>query len=155
MAVSTARRLRQSALDRLDGEEEVLARVRVLTSGGRLTLAERDQLLFELVALYRRGPRAQWAPVLLDVMAPPLMQRLKRFKPQPPAIDDEDVAQHFLAEVLEAALKLPLDTGPRCLERRLILRAATPVSRWLQREVRSRSWVTSLEALIKQEESEL
>ena len=137
---STASRIRRGAElalaegSCLDGEEEaILARVRALGRGKRARLPERDQLLYRIVLLYRAGPASRWAPVLLEAIAPQLMLRLTRFSPVGPVIGDEDIAQQFLMELLKAALVMPLE-GPECLERRLILRAADSVTRWLERE---------------------
>jgi hypothetical protein len=146
MALNTADRLRPVA-EALHGGGSLLARVRALNSGGRLPLGERDRLILELVELYRERLDQRYATLLLSVMAPPLLERLKRFRPQPPAIDEEDVAQQLLAEVLATALVLPLDAGALYLERRLILRSAAAVSRWLRREARGYGWLASLDAL--------
>lgn len=153
MTAALVQRLRETAPDHLRGEEEVLARVRVLSSGGRLTLPERDRLVYELVLLYREGPRERWAPVLLEVMAPPIFQRFARFRPQEPAIDSDDVLHQFLLEVLEAALRLPVKDGPAWLERRLVLGAAGRVSRWLRREARYRELLEPLAEPADEEDS--
>ena len=149
MAQSTAERLRSTgpALEGDAADADLLARVRVLTGGGRLPLRARDEILFEVVQRYRVGPSQRWAAVLLDVMAPPLMKRLQHFSPRPPAIDVEDVAQQFLLHLLEAAHGVPLELGAVYLERRLLLRAITSMSRWLKKEARRQSWVAPLEAL--------
>lgn len=144
MRTSTATRISEGARDRLVGgtssrvgsdEGAILARVAALARGERLRLSERDQLLYLVVQRYREDARSRWAPVLLEVLAPPLLVRLTRFRTSFPAIDEDDVAQQFLMELLAAAATIPLE-NERYLERRLLMRASDRVSRWLQREAR-------------------
>ena len=94
---------------------------------------ERDRLLWELIQLYR-SDKQTWAPALLDAVAPALITRLRRFRSPSPIADGEDLAQQMVLEVLRAAASMPLPEGARFVEQRLILHAAKPLSRWLQRE---------------------
>lgn len=121
--------------------------------GGRLRLYERDQLVFDLVLLYRRGPRQHWAPVLLEVMAPPIFERLARYRPEEPVIDQDDLYQQLLLEVLEAALTIPLHGGPAWLERRLLMRAGGNLSRRLRKEARLRHLLVPLSEWLADEEA--
>ena len=151
MRTSTSERIRRGAgerlaaagtkrVDRDDGA--ILARVAALSRGARLRLAERDQLLYLVVRRYRDGSRDFWGPVVLEVLAAPLMARLTRFSSSFPAIDEEDISQQFLMEALACAATIPL-SDHRYLERRLLLRASDRVSRYLQREARLAALVTT------------
>jgi hypothetical protein len=100
---------------------------------GDLTTRQRDDLLLQLVLAYRSGERDTWAPLILKFLETPLRIRVARYRPVDPAISLEDVYQELASQVLQDALAIPLD-GPAFLERRLLLRSADRVSRWLQRE---------------------
>jgi hypothetical protein len=112
---------------------------------GDLTTRHRDELLLQLVLAYRSGERATWAPLILKFLETPLRIRVARYRPVDPAISLEDVYQELASQVLQDALAIPLD-GPAFLERRLMLRSADRVSRWLQREHLKSQQTESLEA---------
>lgn len=150
MSRSTAHRIRESARPHLLTDIVVHSsaghRLASLARGQRLRLAERDQLLLELVTKYRAGDRQRWGAVLLEVMAPTITERLQRFSPAGPALDTDDIAQELLLAVLEVALRLPLKDG-RYLERRLLLRAAERVSYRLEREADRQAQLDPLSVL--------
>jgi len=106
---------------------------------------ERDSALYELVVGYRQR-RAGAGEAILELVLPALLARLAGFRPQLPAIDDEDLTQQLVLEILAAAMSIPLQ-GPAFLERRLVLRAGQYISRWLAREARHRSFATDLTEL--------
>ncbi len=122
----------------VDLESALLARARLLQSlpQARRTRCRRDALLLELIAHYRRGQRQLWAPVLLEVMAPALCQRLQGYLPLRPAMDLDDIAQQLVVELLNAALAIPLPADGQWTERRLLNRATKRIGRWLAREAR-------------------
>jgi hypothetical protein len=111
---------------------------------GDLTTRQRDDLLLQLVLAYRSGVRDTWAPLILKFLETPLRIRVARYRPLDPAISLEDVYQELASQVLRDALTIPLD-GPAFLERRLLLRSADRVSRWLQREHLKSQQTQSLE----------
>ena len=94
---------------------------------------DRGRSLMAIVLAYREGPREVWGPILLDLLAPALLARLKRLRPEPPVMDDEDVRQQLITEVLLAAARMPLPDEPAYLRSRLMARANQGVRRWLQR----------------------
>ena len=106
--------------------------------------AERDQTLAAIVISYRAGPRHLWAPVLLDLLTPALLDCLQRLGHEPPVFDPEDIRQQLLVELLHLAATLPLGDG-RYLKRRLIRRANQAVRRRLAREALRRSRQVSLQ----------
>jgi hypothetical protein len=108
----------------------------------RLDPPARDQLLYELLIAYRMARhRSQIAPLILEVVRPQLEVRRLRLRSQEPYLGAEDIAQQLALEVLELALRLPLQDGA-FLERRLLLRAIERVTRRLKREVRYRNLVS-------------
>lgn len=153
MKTSTAERIRQGARDQTrlepqDTEErEILRRVAALARGEQLRLRERDQLLYLVIQRYREAADQSWAAVLLEVVAPPFMVRLGRFVCAIPGLESEDLAQQFLLEILDAAWTMPLPNH-RYLERRLLLRAADSVTRWLEREVNYQGRLALLEHVL-------
>jgi hypothetical protein len=106
-----------------------------------------DQRLALVVAAYRHGPRALWAPILLDLLAPALISRLKRLRAEPPAVDEEDLRQQLVVEVLRAAASIPLPANPTWQKKQILSRANQAVRRWLQQEHRQQLHQRSFEAM--------
>jgi hypothetical protein len=107
--------------------------------------ADRGRALMAIVLAYREGPRDLWGPILLDLVAPALLARLRRLRTEPPVMDNEDVRQQLVMELLSAAAGMPLPTEPCYLQSRLIARANQAVRRGLQRERRRQSHQHSFE----------
>lgn len=108
--------------------------------------AERSLCLVGVVHAYRCGQRQLWGPVLLDLMAPAIVERLQRLHAQPPAIDEEEVRQQFLVEVLHAAAYIPIPLHPSWVRGQILSRANQAVRRWLARERRRQGRQESFEA---------
>ena len=121
---------------------ELLARARDNLCVGR---ANRDQLLAELLAAYRAGPRQLWSPVILDLLAPALVQELTGLRVVPPLLDEDEIRQQLVLEVLEAAASMPI-RGGLDMKFRLLGRARKYVVRWLAREGRRQHEQCSYEA---------
>ena len=85
---------------------------------------ERDRALHELVVGYRQR-RGGAGEAILELVLPALLARLAGFRPQLPAIDDDDLTQQPVLEILAAALSMPLQ-GPAFLERRLVPMSCRP-----------------------------
>jgi hypothetical protein len=130
------------------GEEVWLALTpaRVLTNGGG---PRRAQELRGLVLAYRAGPKRLWGPVLLDRLAPAILERLQRLKARAPVIDPEDIRQQLIVEVLQAAATMPLPENPAYLRRALIARANQGVRRKLARERAHQLAQRSLDSLME------
>jgi hypothetical protein len=109
--------------------------------------ADPDHRLARVIAAYRYGPRAVWAPVLLDLLAPAMISRLKRLRAEPPAVDEEDLRQQLVVEVLLAAATIPLPANPAWQKKQILSRANQAVRRWLQQEHRQQLRQRSLEAI--------
>lgn len=129
-------------------EVDLVARARASTNEAS---GERDRLLESIVVAYRLDNRQVWAAVLLDLLTPALLERLRHFRPEPPAVDLEDVRDEFVIQLLEAAATMPLPPELRFVERRLMLRAGQGVRRWLRKERRWRATCQPLEALAEEE----
>jgi len=119
------------ALEELPPEAHALIS-RARAARGR-SPAERDQALVAVVLSYRKGPRQLWAPVLLGLLGPALLERLQRLGEQPPVLNKEDIRQQLVVELLQLAETLPLRDG-RYLRRRLLLRTNQAIRRWLENE---------------------
>lgn len=125
-------------------ELELLARARDSTSR---TPAERNRLLAKIVAAYQKGPRQLWAPVILDLLAPALIDNLQWLRAEPPVLDDEEVRQQLVMEVLRAAATIPIQEGGRQMKVRLLSQANRAVVRWLEQEGSRQGCQTSLQAI--------
>ena len=118
-----------------DDELELVSRARdpINTSP-----VERNRLLAQIVCAYRIGSKPHWGPVILDLLAPTLILILQGLRPEPPAIDEEEIHQQLVAETLRAAATVPLLDGGLQTRFRLTSRAYTRMLRWLAREGRRR-----------------
>jgi hypothetical protein len=125
-----------AAVPAVAGPEECAAAREILGQAAATDLdyAGRDQLIAQAIAGYRAGSKELWGAVLLELMASALMTRLIRYATVRPTINSDDIAQQLVLEVLRAAAVMPVPADGRYLGRRLLLRAATAVTRWLRRE---------------------
>ena len=98
----------------------------------------RDRILLAVLHRYRSGSREKWAPIVLEILAPQMLDLLVTFEPSD-LISGEDVAQQLVMATLGAALTVPLGRNARWVEQRVLLRAGQGVARWLGRESRRRS----------------
>jgi hypothetical protein len=103
-------------------------------------VAERNRALADIVAAYRAGPRQLWAPVILDLVAPALLDRLQHFIARPPFLEQEDLSQQLVLQLLHAAATMRVAGDGRNLKSALVARAAKAVSRHLAREHRHLGW---------------
>ena len=94
-------------------------------------LPEQDELLAAVMRCYRRYPHSGWSAVLLEMLAPALVQICSRFMSLPPLVDSEDLQQQVIAEVLAVASKMPLREHIRRVQTRVELRVRTAITRWL------------------------
>ena len=122
-------------------------------SAGSLDLRQRDELLYELVLAYRSGERSVYAQLILELLRTFLRIRVSRYRPVEPATSIQDVYQQLVLAVLQDSRTIPLQS-PERLERRLALRAADRVSRWLQQEARRQVMFESLEAWAEEHEGD-
>jgi len=112
---------------------------------------ERNRLLAEIVAAYRIGPRELWGPVILDLLAPGLVEVVQLCRAEPPAMDEQEIRQQLVVEILLAASTIPIHDGGRNTKARLLARAYKYVVRWLEREGRRQSRQCSYEDLCELE----
>jgi hypothetical protein len=125
-----------------DALREVLStREALRVPGPRIQRARR---LTALVLAYRAGPKDLWAPVLLDVLAPAILERLRRLRAQPPYLDDQDLRHELVVEVLQVAATMRLPTNPVFVRGALLARANDGVARRLAREARRQRWQLAL-----------
>ena len=126
-----------------DEERRLVWRARdpINTSG-----VERNRLLAQIVCSYRTRSKGRWGPVILDLLAPTLILMLHGLRPEPPAIDEEEIRQQLVAETLRAAATVPLLDSGLQTRFRLTSRTYTRMLRWLAREGRRRRSQLSLES---------
>lgn len=144
--------------------EEALVLVAHARDTATTGVAERDRLLAEIVAAYRRGPRELWAAVILDLLAPGMIEILQAIDrktgeiadmwhhDEPLVIDEEELRAQLVMEVLAAAATIPIHPGGRAMKVRLLKRAYKYVVRWLIRDFRHQVWHCSMEAILELEE---
>jgi hypothetical protein len=147
MATSLTADLREAyrrAACALSAEQlELVARARDTLN---VPLAERNQLLVQIVAAYRAGPRQLWGAVLLDLAAPALLEVIQRFEAPRPVVDEQDLSQQLVLQFLHAAATMQVRRDGRGLKRKLVSRAAKALARHLFRESHHQSWHCSFEA---------
>ena len=106
MASTFSRQLREGYLQLL---RSLQPGQRALVTGLRASLStqspgeERGAKLEALVKAYRSGPRALWAPVLLDSLAWGLVASKRRLRRETPFMSEEDIGQHLVMALLSAA----------------------------------------------------
>jgi len=148
LAVETREAFGRAKASLAQFEIDLVARARASTNEAS---GERDRLLESVVMAYRFGDRQVWAAVLLDLLTPAALERLRHFRSEPPAIDSEDVRGEFVVQLLEAAATMPFPADLHFVERRLILRAGQGVRRWLRKERRWRGACRPFESLAGEE----
>ena len=115
----------------LPGIEKLPERLRDYLAAG----SELDMLWAELLQHFQEGPRQPWATVLLEAMRPDLAAAVAVVPAFPPVLTQEDFAQQLMANLLTAALDLPVEPA-RWTPHRLISHASRDTQRWLAREIR-------------------
>jgi hypothetical protein len=149
MATSFATELREGYLS-VEGSlsPQELALVKRARDLINVSAPGRNRLLAQIVCAYRIGPRHVWGPVILDLLAPALIEMLQDFRLEPPAIDDEEeIRQQLVYEVLRAAARIRLLENGHLTRFRIKSRALTGMLRWLAREGRRQRRQVSYEAL--------
>jgi len=112
-----------------------LPELRRLVRDSELAFQDQDRIWAAILRSYRRGPRAAWAPVVLELLAPALVEITSGLEPNPPAVDADDLQQQVALEALRAAGSIPLQGG-RFIKLWLVGERRRRVSRWLAREAR-------------------
>ena len=100
----------------------------------------RDKLWIAALVRYRTRSKSFWGPVILEMLAPALIQELAQLRALRPYLEEEDLTQQLLLAALEAAACIPLRGRRRFIEQRLARRAATSIKRALEYEARRRRW---------------
>jgi hypothetical protein len=95
-----------------------------------------DGLWLAVIDSYRFGPRNFWGAVVLKMVAPTLLHKVRTLRYERDL--SEDVDQHLLSGVLHAAATAKLPDPARWTPHRLATRAVTQTRRWLAAEARSR-----------------
>ncbi|TMC25314.1 MAG: hypothetical protein E6J32_13670 [Chloroflexi bacterium] len=121
-------------------QSEVRSRARDL----RHRLDQRRLAFRDLVEIYRRGPKEVWGPVLLEVLAPAIMDIVTRYRSVAPVISEEDLRNQLLAEVLHVAARTRLPVEGRYVKQLLLLRVVQRLEFWIFLEASRRGDLVSL-----------
>lgn len=114
----------------LPGVKDLPERLRDFAAPG----PELDKLWTDLLRHFQDGPRQHWATVLLEAMRVDLAAAVAVVPAFPPVVTHEDFAQQLMANLLAAALDVPVEPA-RWTPNRLISRAGLKTQRWLAREI--------------------
>jgi DNA-directed RNA polymerase specialized sigma24 family protein len=130
------------------GEWEAVSRLEPALAGLRLddllnparkwTQRELDPILYGIVRCFRQREKRLWAPVLLRVLAPALINRAFGFVLKSPERDPVEILEQMVLEVLVAADRIPLSPSNRWVQARIVKRAGNDVRRWLEAGVQQR-----------------
>jgi hypothetical protein len=94
---------------------------------------ELDAVYAAVVRSYQRGQRSLWAPLLLEMLAPAILQKLDTLFSDVPEADAEDIEQQLVLEVLRWASRLRTPDDLRFVDGTILLRATERTARWLRR----------------------
>jgi hypothetical protein len=94
---------------------------------------ELDAVYASVVRSYQKGPRAVWAPLLLEMLAPALSERAGSLFSSVPDVSANDIEQQLVLEVLRWAGTLTAAADLRFVDGRIVRVASRRVSRWLKR----------------------
>ncbi len=111
-------------------------------------LAEQDAVWFAVIRCYRRRSARLWAPVLLEMLAPAIINEAYRFVLRVPEVDPAEIQQQLLMSALAAAQSVPLRDASGFVKLALVRETRRRVRRWLRRTVRPQE--PSLDALAAQ-----
>ena len=111
-------------------------------------LAEQDAVWLAVLRCYRRRSGRLWAPVLLEMLAPAIINEAYRFVLRVPEVDPAEIQQQLLMSALVAALSLPLNETSGFVKLALVREMRRRVRRWLRTTVRHQE--PSLDALAAQ-----
>jgi hypothetical protein len=95
--------------------------------------ADQDAVWLAIVRCCRHRGARIWTPVLLQMLAPAIINEAYRLALAVLRIDPVEVQQQLLAEVLAAAASLPLDERSRGIQTQLVKTAARRVEDWIRR----------------------
>ena len=111
-------------------------------------LAEQDAVWFAVIRCYRRRSARLWAPVLLEMLAPAIINEAYRFVLRVPEVDPAEIQQQLLMSALAAAQSVPLRNASGFVKLALVRETRRRVRRWLRSTVRHQE--PSLDALSAQ-----
>lgn len=112
-----------------------------------LDLSEQDAIWRSVVRCYQTRDSRLWAPVLLELLAPAIINEAYRLVRQLPAAEADEVRQELLAAVLTVAGTMALRPGRRFIKLGLMREARRRARRALMREIDRPD--VSLEALVE------
>ncbi|MHB8507397.1 MAG: SigE family RNA polymerase sigma factor [Candidatus Dormibacteria bacterium] len=98
---------------------------------------ELDAVYAAVVRSYQRGPRSVWGPVLLELLAPAMLEKVQGLYAAAPALSEDDIEQQLVIEVLRWAEKPETGTDQQYMDGRMMNRTHERVLRWLRRALAS------------------
>jgi hypothetical protein len=100
-----------------------------------LPLGQQDEIWGAVIRCHRRGPACLWGVIVLEMLAPALVELATNLDRILAPSLKEDFNQQLITEALAAAGAVPLGESVRFLKRRLVLRTTTGITRWLSSQV--------------------
>ena len=94
---------------------------------------ELDAVYAAVVRSYQHGDRSSWAPLLLEMLAPAILQKLDALFSDTAEADADDIEQQLVLEVLRWASRLRTPDDLRFVDGTILQRATERTSRWLRR----------------------
>jgi hypothetical protein len=101
---------------------------------GELESTEANEMLAAVVRCYQRGPREVWGFVVLEMLAPAIMDVAAKLYLGPASMTEEDLYQQLATEVLSVAARVRTHR-PRWLKIRIVKHVKKRMSRRLTAEV--------------------
>ena len=102
---------------------------------GQLASVDANDLLAAVVRSYQRGPREVWAAVLLEMLAPTVVELATRLYAPHGSMSDDDLDQQVVAEFLSVAAAIRADDS-RWLKLRIVRHASKRLVRRLVAEAK-------------------
>lgn len=96
---------------------------------------DQDELWAAILRAYRRNGSAAWGSLLLELLAPALIEIAVGLESHSPRVDADDLQQQLALEALAAGRSIPLDRA-RFVKPWLMLEIRRRIVRWLNREAR-------------------
>lgn len=97
--------------------------------------ADAGEVLAAAVLMYQTGSRSLWGPVILEMLAPALVELRASLYAGPACVTDDDLSQQLLVEALAVAAAVNASRS-HWIKQRITRRVRTRLVRWLRIEER-------------------
>jgi DNA-directed RNA polymerase specialized sigma24 family protein len=111
-------------------------------------LAEQNAVWLAVVRCYRQRSAPLWAPVLLEMLAPALIDQAYRLVRRYTDLDPSEIQQQLIVSALAACASVRLTETSRFVKLALVRAMRRHTVRWLQQTLRLRQRMQSLDVLV-------